>query len=313
MKVWNQGEPAEGRIVGIRRAQISEDESTYEIEDYAIDVGGELVGVRQKLVPREEVRLGMPVTVHRIGKAAVMRWGSAADNRWKAVKPPAAGIEDKVAGPPRGWTSGEAEILDLGSRSGMLGLTTIAQAKVRFSDGSEGIVDKWVAPFYATHLGAVGTKLPALRHPRDPEKVRIDWPAAAVANPGIGVASVASSVATSPESSRVMGTGGIIAAPGFGKGGLLDRMQEKLLEKSAGFVGANIEAGAADDDPVSWEKFLEVTVAIKNAGYGTPEQMDAVAATHGVVPGTWADANARWMGRIMKDWKLGAAYGQAMS
>jgi hypothetical protein len=99
--------------------------------------------------------------------------------------------------------------------------------------------------------------------------------------------------------------------------GALDKLGGKLTEKlmgmQAGLTGANVDAGSADDDPVSWEKFLEVTVAIKNAGYGTPAEMDAVASMHGVVPGTWAEANARWMGRIMKDWKLGAAYGQAMS
>lgn len=310
MKVWNQGEPAEGKIVGIRRFEIGDEDSTYEVEDYAIDVGGELVGIRQKLYPREDVRLGMPVTVHRLGNVAVMRWGSPTDNRWKAVKPPALGIEDKVAGPPRGWTSADAEILDLGSRSGMLGLTTIAQAKVRFSDGSEGIVDKWVAPFYATHLGGVGTKLPALRHPRDTGKVRIDWPAAALANPGIGLPPLASSVATSPESSRMTGAGEGATAPGFGKGGLLDRMQEKLMATSAAAIGADLSAGPADEDPVSWETFITVTVAIRDEPT-TPS--DEVAQRHGLPAGEWAAANNRWMGRIMTDWKLGAAYGEALS
>ncbi len=311
MKVWQQGEPAEGKIVGIRRAEISEDESTYEIEDYAIDVGGELVGIRQKLVPREEVRLGMPVTVHRLGKAAVMRWGAPADNRWKAVKPPAAGIEDKVAGPPRGgWISGEAGVLELGSRSAMLGLSTVAQAKVRFSDGTEALVDKYVRPFYATHLGAAGTKLPALQHPRDPRKIAIDWPAAAVANPGIGVAPLEGAIATVSDSGLAMGAGGGVSLPGFGKTGLFDRMQEKLQATTAAAMGVDANPGPAVDDPVPWETFIAATIAIRDDPT-TPQ--DEVAQRHGVPAGEWAATNKRWMGRIAKDWKLGAAFGQAVS
>jgi len=311
MKVWNQGEPAEGRIVGIRRAEISEDESTYEIEDYAIDVGGELVGVRQKLIPREEVRLGMPVTVHRLGKAAVMRWGSPADNRWKVVKPPALGIEDKVAGPPRGgWTPHEAEIVDLGSRAGLLGLTTVAQAKLRLSDGSEALIDKFAVPFYATHLRAVGSKVPVLQHPRDAAKVRVDWPAAAVSNPGVGLAPAPDTVATATESGLSMGAGEGISVPGFGKTGLFDRMQEGLVAATAGLYGADVNAGSEAEDPVSWDTFIAVTVAIRDEPATAP---DEVAQRHGVPAGEWAAANNRWMGRTMKDWKLGAAYGQALS
>jgi hypothetical protein len=311
MKVWQSGAPAEGKIVGIRRSQISEDESTIEIEDYAIDVGGELVGVRQKLIPREEVRLGMPVTVHRQGKAAVIRWGAPADNRWKAVKPPAAGIEDKVAGPPRGgWAVGEVEILDLGSRSAMLGLSTVSQAKVRFSDGTEALIDKYVAPFYASHLGAAGTKLPALQHPRDPRKIRIDWPAAAVANPGIGVAPILGGIASTAGSSSTMSAGDSNPLPGFGKKGLIDRMQDKLASSTGNMMGYDMNAGPAAEDPVSWETFIAATVAIRDDPT-TPA--DEVAQRHGIPAGEWAAVNKRWMGRIMSDWKLGAAYGQALS
>jgi hypothetical protein len=311
MRVWDQGETAEGKIVGIRRDKINEDESTYEIEDYAIVVGGELVGVRQKLTPRDEVRLGMPVTVHRLGKAAVMRWGAPVDNRWKAVKPPALGIEDKVAGPPRGgWAPHEAEIIELGSRAGMLGLTTIAQATVRLSDGTEALVDKFVMPFYATHLGAVGTKLPVLRHPHDAAKIRVDWPAAAVANPGVGIPPRGGSDPTTSESGLSMGAGGGVSAPGFGKTGLFDRMQEKLVSATAGIYGADLNAVPPAEDPVSWDTFIAVSVAIRDE---PATAADEVAQRHGVPPGEWSAANSRWMGRIMKDWKLGAAYGQALS
>jgi hypothetical protein len=312
MKVWQQGTPAEGTIVGIRRFTVSEDESTVELEEYAVDVGGEVLGIRQRLAPLQDVRLGMPVTVHRQGKAAVIRWGAPAERRWKSVRAPAAGIEDKVAGPPGGgWARGEAEIVDLGSRSGMLGLTTVAQAKVRFSDGTEALVDKYAVPFYASHLGAVGDKVPALQHPRDPRKIRIDWPAAAVAVSGVGLAALGSGVtSTGSEATSAMGAGTGPALPGFGKAGLIDRMQAKLAATTGAAAGFDMNAGPAAEDPVTWETFLAATVAIRDDPT-TPA--DEVAQRHGVPAGEWDAANRRWMGRIMSDWKLGAAYGQAMS
>jgi hypothetical protein len=316
-KVWGQGAPAPGTLVGIRRSQVNEDESTYEVDDYAIDVGGEVIGVRQKLNPRDEVRLGMPVTVHRTGKAAVIRWGSPVDNRWKAVKPPLAGIEDKIDSPPKGWVPGEVEVLEIGARSAVLGLATVVQAKVRFRGPaergaveSEALVDKFYPPFYAAHLGATGSRLPAHQHPRDARKIRIDWPAAALADPGVGAKPLAGSADAAAQSGQTMGAGAGGSLPAFGKQGLLDRAQAKLQSVSAGMMGFDAEAGPAAEDPVAWETFLAVSVAIKNEP-GTPA--DEVARRHGIPAGEWAAVNKRWMGRIMTDWKLGAAYGEALS
>jgi hypothetical protein len=311
MKVWQQGAPADGRIVGIRRSQVSEDESTIDLEEYAVDVGGEVLGIRQRLAPLQDVRIGMPVSVHRDGKAAVIHWGAPTERRWKMVKPPPAGIEDKVDGPPRGgWATGQVEILDLGSRSAMLGLSTVAQAKVRFSDGTEALVDKYVPPFYASHLGGVGDQLPALQHPRDARKIRIDWPAAALASPGVGVPALNGGIFTGAPPVSAMGAGEENSHPGFGKAGLLDRLQAKVAASTGAAAGFDMNAGPAAEDPVSWETFLAATVAIRDDPT-TPA--DEVAQRHGVPAGEWEAANKRWMGRIMSDWKLGAAYGQALS
>lgn len=315
MKVWQQGAPSPGTIVGIRRTQISEDESTVEVEDYAVDVGGEVLGIRQKLEPRVEVRLGMPVTVHREGTAALIRWGAPIEGRWKSVKAPAVGIEDRVDSPPKGWTPVEAEILDHGSRSAMLGLTTVAQAALRVLGGggaveTEALVDKFVPPFYASHLGAAGTRLPAHQHPRDPRKVRIDWPAAALATPGVGVEPRGGDKQFPAEAGTAMAADAGGGLTGFGKAGLLDRMQEKIQTSAGAAMGFDMNAGPADADPVPWDTFLAVSVAIKNEP-STPA--DDLAQRHGVAAGEWDAAHKRWMGRIMGDWKLGAAYGQALS
>ena len=81
---------------------------------------------------------------------------------------------------------------------------------------------------------------------------------------------------------------------------------------SAKAAGANLDAGPASEDPVTWEMFLAVSRGLKDTPI-PPDQYDAFAQTLGVPAGEWAAANARWMGRMMTDWRLGIAYGQAMS
>jgi hypothetical protein len=297
-KVLREGAAEPAQIVGIRRFTRSDDESTIQLEEYAVGTASGLVGVRQRLEPREEVRLGMPVELVRLGKASVIRWGQPTEYRWAPVNPPGLGVDDPIDGPPAGWPRGFADIVSIGSRAGMLGLTSVTTASVRFSDESgvvDAVVDTFSPPFYATHLGAEGTRLPAARHPRDATRVRIDWPDAVLRDPGVGV-----------------GPHVPVAAGGTGVG-LLDQLQQKSREFTARVAGADLSAGPGDGDPVSWETYLAVSVAIKNAGWGTPETQDAIAQQHGVAPGEWPAAHSRWQGRMMTDWRLGAAYGQAMS
>jgi len=341
--VWQSGTESQGTIVGIKVRQKSEDESTYILEDYAVEVGGELVGIRQKLHPNTEVRLGMPVTVARKGKDAVIKWGQASSTFWKQIKAPAPGIDDTESLGVMTRRLGQPatiEILSIGTRAGMFGLTTVNELQVRVTPATgapyDTAISKVQPAFYAAHLFAVGKVLPGFVGSGKP---RIDWQSAALADPGLGVASpfaaaagpegstaAMARAAGAPQSANNVSTetsDDVDAATAAGlipaqlNFGFIDKLGGKITEKimgaQAGLTGANIEAGSADDDPVSWEKFLEVSAAIKKAGYGSPAEMDAVASMLGVVPGTWADANARWMGRIMKDWKLGAAYGQAIS
>ena len=341
--VWEKGVEAPGVIVGIRVREKSEDESTYILEEYAVEVGGELLGIRQKLHPRTEVRLGMPVTVARTGKDAVIKWGQASSTFWKQIKPPARGIDDTESLGGMARRLGKPvtiEILSIGTRAGMLGLTTVNELQVRVTPAGgapyDTAISKVQPAHYASHLFAAGKVLPGFAGTGKP---RIDWQSAALAEPGVGVASPFAEAAGPAGSSAAMARAAgapqsannvstetsddVDAATAAGlipaqlNFGFLDKLGGKLTEKimgaQAGLTGANLDGGSAEDDPVSWEKFLEVSTAIKKSGYGSPAEMDAVASMLGVIPGTWADANARWMGRIMKDWKLGAAYGQAIS
>jgi len=313
--VWSRGETTPGTLVGIRRFERSDDDSTFELEDYAVELAdGSLVGVRQPLSPRGEVRLGMAVEVARLKKAAVIRWGHPASGRWKMIDPPARGISDEAAmkGVRDGWTPVELELTGFGARSGMLGLTSVAQAHVKVhADGlvAVGVIDRWEVPFYASHLGAVGTRMPGLRHPRDLGVVRVDWPAAVAAEPGIGVPPLdGGQGAPGTVGATLMGAGA--GAPSAGIAGVFEDFQRNMTEQAMAAAGIEAPTGSADDDPVPWATFLAVSVAIKNEPGTHPEE---IAQRHGVPAGEWDATYRRWLGRIMTDWRLGAEYGQAMS
>lgn len=338
--VWEKGAQAPGTIVGIRVRQKSEDESTYIEEEYAVETGGEVLGIRQKLTPRTEVRLGMPVTVARSGKVAVIRWGQAfAGHRWKMVKAPGRGIDDteSLGGVTRRMGKPcTVEILSFGTRAGMLGLTTVNELQVRVTPQGgtpyDTAISKVQPAHYAAHLFVTGTVLPAFDFGGKP---RIDWQSAALADPGVGVASPFADVrgpdgsvesmaaaAGAPQGANRVSTdpsedasAGLIPAQlNFGA---IDRLQSKLTQKlmgmSAAAAGADPNQAPAADDPVSWETYLAASVAIKNAGWGSPAQQDEIAQQHGIPAGEWDATNRRWQGRLMSDWRLGAAYGQAMS
>ena len=196
--LWRSGAEEPGAIVGIRVSEKSDDESSVRIEEYAVEVGGSVLGIRQNLSPVDEVRLGMPVTVRRDGKHAVIAWGSPQPGNWKTLgTPPAHGIDDnrtltvlKLTG-----KKARAEILSIGSRSKMLGLVSVNEVRFRVTpdDGSEPFettATRVEPAYYATHLFVVGSVLPAYRRAIDPSSVRIDWAAAAMAEPGVGVRSL---------------------------------------------------------------------------------------------------------------------------
>lgn len=330
--VWRSGAESPGVIVGIKVRQKSEDESTFLEEEYAVETGGEVLGIRQKLNPRTEVRLGMPVTVARNGKAAVIKWGEGYSARWKAVKPPPRGIDDtaSLGGMTRRMgVPVTIEILGIGTRSAMMGLTTVNEVRVRVTGPagapSDTAISRVAPAHYAAHLFRVGAVLPGFDFGGKP---RIDWQSAALVDPGVGVASPFATAGGDPGSAESMAAAAGAPQVPDGSGhpgetgaelnfGALDRLQSKLTQKllgaSAAAAGVDPNQASAAEDPVSWEAYLAASVAIKNAGWGSPAQQDEIAQQHGIAAGEWDAAHRRWQGRIMSDWRLGAAYGQAMS
>ncbi|MEO5919519.1 MAG: hypothetical protein ABIQ01_00105, partial [Pseudolysinimonas sp.] len=179
------------------------DEDAVRYAEYAVEAGGTVFGIRQDLIPFDEVRLGMPVSVRVDGANAVIDWRSSGAVNWKMVKkPPAAGIVDDfdindnrgaLTKAQRGGRAATVTILDWQARSVALGLATALDARVRIEPAGGAPREETVAkldrvPGYAAHLPIVGAALPAweTRGLLGGEGIMIDWPAAAMASPGVG-------------------------------------------------------------------------------------------------------------------------------
>jgi hypothetical protein len=194
-KVRERGTATPGKIVGIE-IRMTHDDDPVRLDEYAVEAGGTVYGVRQSLSPVSDVRLGMPVTLRVDGKAAVIDWGEFSDARWKTLStPPAAGITDPRLGDnrtglekARTGTRVTATVLEFVSRSVAFGLGRVLDVRCSVqADGGaphEATSPKVDAPFYAAHLVTVGATLLAWESAKG--SLVIDWPASAEADPGVG-------------------------------------------------------------------------------------------------------------------------------
>jgi len=318
--ILERGTPAPGTIVGIEVTMVGggEDSSATRIDEYAVESNGTVYGVRQWLEPLREVRLGMPVTLRVDGKAAVIEWGTAGPSGWKSVKAPAPGITDNRAGDdrPNGLKNARkqgravsVEILELVKRSVMFGIAEVTDARCRVTpaDGEpyEATVPKFDPPFYASHLVNVGEVVPGWQFKGLlNESLVLDWPAAAVANPGVGVAGNQSTAGTIPALQSAMSSDDSPSSeaeiPAFASG---------LMAK----LGVPVGDGGTDyDDVVSWDTFVQMERDIAWKGIGR-KQLEEHAVSLGIPAGEWKAAEKRWQLRMGQDMGLAMKYGPAVS
>lgn len=319
------GAPTPGTLVGIR-VTLPDSESSVERHEFAVEAGGTVFGIRQNLSPVDEVRLGMPLPLRVQGSAAIIEWGEVDLFGWKSVTPPPRGISDRrdTSGTSTGLDSarrkGEsvtAEIVEFTPRAMMLGLAEVIDARCRITaaDGTvtDAIVTPLSAPFYATHLVTVGARLPAWRvRGLLGERVTLDWPAAAEAEPGIGrpPAERTGARLTGEGIANAVGMSADAAAPAEAVD--LPPAAQALLSK----FGVTMPAGAIDtatvDDVVSWQTFLTMQhdIAWKSIGR---KDIEAYAVSLGIPPGEWPAAEKRWQQRMGEDFSLAQEYGAAMS
>jgi hypothetical protein len=207
-RLLKDGEPGQGRVVGIRvRSEHHLDDTVTRIDEYAVEVAAApaafTAGVRQELDPVDVVRIGMPVAVRHDGERAVIDWATTCRGRVGEVSyldaPPPPGIDDRAlmlddvrarSRPARVRVEGAS------STTAMRGLLRAVVLDLSVTPEGEATYRAQLAigpgaPFYAAHLPGIGALLPAWVDPARPERPVIDWPAAAIADPGVGHAPVA--------------------------------------------------------------------------------------------------------------------------
>jgi hypothetical protein len=146
-------------------------------------------------------------------------------------------------------------------------------------------------PFYAAHLFSMGAVLPAWRKGGTGSMV-IDWPAAAMANPGVGEAAT-----------------GLQATSDSG----LNLDMNKLLQpKSVPVAAAPAPRELGKDGEVTFETFLEIMQGIAREQV-PPEKIDAYAEQFGVPEGTWNTVQLYWLRKLSRNIKLSIAYARAMA
>lgn len=328
--ILERGTPAPGTIVGIEVTLVGggEDSSATRIDEYAVESNGTVYGVRQWLEPVREVRLGMPVTLRVDGKAAVIEWGTGGPSGWKSVKAPEPGITDNRAGDdrPNGLKNARkqgraatVEILEFVKRSVMFGIAEVTDARCRVTPAGgepyEATVPKIDPPFYASHLITVGAVVPGWQFKGLlSESLVLDWPAAAEANPGVGIAGTASTAATIPGLQSVMSAEDSSDSSDPSD----DPSSPEIPAFAAGLMaklGVTLPAGdgATDyDDVVSWDTFVQMERDIAWKGIGR-KQLEEHALSLGIPAGEWKAAEKRWQQRMGSDMGLAMKYGPAVS
>ena len=302
-RLLRDGTPATARVVGIRIVRQTDDSPDH--HEWALEVTratGETfrAGCRQRLSHDrlERVRLGdeIRVLVDDDGHTLIDDGSELVHAKLthKVLKdPPADGIQDEnfdLAKQRR--KSVPAQVVVRGAkRTTVLGMTTQnidLEVEVSPEGGAPYLTTckRELVPFYAQHLVASETVLPGLALQG---KVRVDWPAAAMATPGNGLAPAlqrpAGDLAPQPVSatatSEDWSPAGLAADGDIGERGGITF--DQWVAVSAGLVRDRVKPASADD----------------------------YAVQHGVAPGTWRDAEAAWMAAMIGDPRIGARYAAA--
>ncbi|MBP8211513.1 MAG: hypothetical protein KAY11_18255 [Ilumatobacteraceae bacterium] len=303
-KVLAKGTAAGAVLEGILVKYTHDDNNRKPIYHLRVGVAGAgVLGIRQHISGSEAVRLGMPLVVRQLGDAAVIDWPASvapfgvhaahALDRWKMMKePPSAGIvdeEESMHSAAKKGSPASLVVSSIGERSVMFGMGSAIDFDVVVQlPGDEAYavqLKKVEVPFYAGHLAVVGAQLPCWVNDRRQDKVTIDWPSAAMHNPGVGV----SAAALRPEP--------VVHQP----------MATPPISDVRGQVD-NADAGELIGG-ISLDTLAAIEVGLIKERVA-PADYDAYAQRHGVASGTWAATSAAWQSKLRSDWRIGAKYGE---
>jgi hypothetical protein len=305
-RLARDGTPATARVVGIRIRTQTDDSP--DLHEWALEVTrstGETfrAGCRQRLATDalESLRLGdeVRVLVDDDGRALIDdgRDLTQAEVSHKVLKdPPADGIEDEnvdLAKERRRSVAAQVAIR-AAKRTTVMGLTTLnIDLEVEVSPEGEApyrtTMKRELVPFYAQHLVAAGTVLPGTARPGRTDKVRVDWPAAAMATPGNGAPPALARPAQDA------------AAPAVSAAATSDDWSP---------TGLAADGDLGERGGITFDQWVAVSAGLVRDRV-KPANSDAYAAQHGVAQGTWRDAEAAWTAAMIADPRIGARYGAA--
>jgi len=192
--VLAEGDRLTGRIVGIERKL----DGGQDTELFAVEVRDgtttAVAGIRMRTDRMERLRLGLSVPVREGRRGRVVldwpamcgAWGrSASEPAQKPLRrPPAPGVVDtaldaRVLRRLKRGERGRATIAALERRTAFGMPTANWNVALRLPDGREVHADGDAIPFYASWLAAPGVEVPVALDPSTPDRVTVDWPAAA--------------------------------------------------------------------------------------------------------------------------------------
>lgn len=189
-----EGERLSGRIVGIRRKLEDGTDSELLALEVRSGTATAVSGVRIRADRMERLRLGLavPVRAGASGRVVVdwpamcVAWGLSASE--PAQKPlrraPDHGVTDtaldaRVQRRLKRGEPGRATIASLERRTAFGMPTENWNVGLRLADGRAVRADGDVIPFYAAWLAAPGAEVPVALDASNPDRVTVDWPAAA--------------------------------------------------------------------------------------------------------------------------------------
>lgn len=305
-RLAREGTPATAWITGIRIVRGS-DEDSPDHHEWALEVRlatGETfrAGCRQRLpqVLLEQLRLGDEVGVLVDGDGHTMIAEEAglehAELSHKVLKdPPADGVYDvhHDLAKERRKAVAATVVVRSARRTTVLGMSMLnvdLDVDVEPEGGAafRTTLKRELVPFYALHLVAEGTVLSATSRPGHTNKVRVDWPAAAMATPGNGVAPALAQVAKDP------------TAP----------VSATATSDDWTPAGLAADGDLTEHGGITFDQWVAISAGLVRDRV-KPADADAYAARHGVQSGCWRDAEAAWTSAMMRDPRIGARYGAA--
>lgn len=317
-KVIRDGGRVRGRIVAIEVDETSVNDSIRRVDEYVIELspadGGRRLGLRQDLVPDTHVRFGMEVAAWVRGDDIYIDWtatmaeqgveGQNLTDGWKGDRDARrVDIADSQVGADQALKKGERASMMItelrwdSKFGGLVNTLTIVGVVANGTAQPYAVeVGRQTIPHYATHLPSVGRQVPVIVSAKRPDKVTIDWPAAALAEPGVGVAPSTEITAARAESRSVMSMGGeAMGATGAAH----------VPPAPSSFVPPPAVEG------VSWAQYLTIEKAIADSG-GYNRKTAALVESHGVSFATYTKASTAFGKMLMRDAALQQSFTSAM-